>query len=118
MRGWMLLGTSMLLLSGVSFRAATAPETGATATPPAWPYSPPRAGALLRVRETSWCRNPIDRFVLAKLEARGLRPAPPAGKNVLLRRVFLDLVGVPPSPAEADLFLSDRSPDAYEKLVD
>ena len=63
--------------------------------------------------------NPIDAFIAAELEAEGaLRPAGPADKATLLRRVYLDLIGLPPTPAEQDAFLKDESPDAYEKVVD
>ena len=63
-------------------------------------------------------RNPIDAFLLQKLEAKGLRYAREADRLALLRRVYLDVTGIPPSPAEIDAYLSDQSPDAYEKLVD
>jgi hypothetical protein len=62
--------------------------------------------------------NPIDAFIAAEYKKRGLQPAGPADKYTLLRRVYLDLIGIPPSPAEQDAFLNDQSPDAYEKAVD
>jgi mono/diheme cytochrome c family protein len=62
--------------------------------------------------------NPIDAFVLAKLDTKGLKPAPPADKATLLRRVYYAVIGLPPSPAEVDAFLADNSPDAYEQIVD
>ncbi len=62
--------------------------------------------------------NPIDAFMAATYKAKGLKPVGPADKRTLLRRVYLDLVGLPPTPAEQDAFLHDYSPDAYEKLVD
>ena len=62
--------------------------------------------------------NPIDAFILARLQARGLALSPPASKTVLIRRVTLDLTGNPPTPAEVDAFLADPSPDAYEKVID
>lgn len=83
-----------------------------------WPYQAPKAVNPPTVKNKLWVKNPIDAFVLARLEKQGLTPAPPASKISLLRRVFADVVGVLPSPAEADLFLRDSSPDAYEKLVD
>ena len=70
------------------------------------------------VRRAKWIRNPIDAFVLARLEDAGLEPAPPASKTTLLRRVYYDLTGLPPSPEEVDAFLADQSPDAYEKVVE
>src|SRR3954452_17083691 len=62
--------------------------------------------------------NPIDAFIAAELKKKGLRSVGPADKRTLLRRVYLDLIGIPPSPAEQDAFLADQSPDAYEKVVD
>ena len=66
----------------------------------------------------AWVRNPIDQFILARLEREGLKPSPEADKATLLRRVTYDLTGLPPTPAEIDAFLADTSPDAYEKRVD
>jgi len=65
-----------------------------------------------------WARTPIDRLVLAKLEAKGLPPAPPASRLILLRRVTYDLIGLSPTPAEIDAFVADKSPNAFEKVVD
>ena len=70
------------------------------------------------MQKPDWLRNPIDSFILAKLEAVGLSPAPPASKASLLRRVTYDLTGLPPTPEEVDAFLADASPDAYEKVVE
>jgi hypothetical protein len=70
------------------------------------------------VKLKAWVRNPIDAFVLAALEARGLQPAAAADKATLLRRVTFDLIGLPPTPEEIDAFLKDDSPDAYAKVVD
>ena len=66
----------------------------------------------------AWSRNPIDAFILTGLDEAGLKPAPPADRSRLLRRVYLDLVGLPPTPAELDAFLADSSPTAFEKVVD
>ncbi len=82
-----------------------------------WAFKPPERPAVPGVKEAG-VPNPIDAFVQAKLESRGLRPAPPAEKVALLRRLTADLVGMPPAPEEADAFLADGSPDAVEKLVD
>src|SRR5262249_31135168 len=70
------------------------------------------------VKNNHWPRNGIDYFVLERLEREGLNPSPEADKTTLIRRVTLDLTGLPPTPAEVDAFLADRSPDAYEKVVD
>jgi hypothetical protein len=83
-----------------------------------WAYRPVRAVAPPVVRNTAWVSNPIDHFILAKLEAKGLSPAAPAGRMALVRRVYYDLTGLPPSPAEIDGFIKDARPDAYERLVD
>jgi len=83
-----------------------------------WAYVKPVRPALPRVKNPSWVRNPIDAFILARLEKEGLRPSPEADKATLLRRVYLDVIGLPPSVKELDEFLADTSPDAYEKVVD
>src|SRR4051794_3060138 len=83
-----------------------------------WSLIPPRRPALPAVKNAAWCRNPIDRFILAKLEAAGLTPAPEADRRTLARRLSLDLTGLPPDPAEVEGFVNDRSPNAYEKLVE
>jgi hypothetical protein len=79
--------------------------------PPAWPITP-------EVRAVAWPRTPVDRFILAGLEAKGLRPAPPADPRTLIRRVTFDLTGLPPTPEEVEHFLADRSPDAFARVVD
>ena len=83
-----------------------------------WAYVKPVRPPLPRVQDTSWPRNAIDYFVLARLEHEGLRPSPEADKATLIRRVSLDLTGLPPTLAEVDAFLADTRPDAYERLVD
>ncbi len=83
-----------------------------------WSLLPPRRAALPAVKGARWPRNPIDPFVLARLEREGLKPSPEADRITLLRRVTLDLTGLPPTPAEVDAFLADQSPDAYGKVVD
>jgi hypothetical protein len=84
-----------------------------------WAYVAPRRPELPAVsHRQEWVRNPIDRFVLARLEQEGLQPSPEADKATLLRRVTYDLTGLPPTPAEIDAFLADQSPDAYETRVD
>ena len=80
-----------------------------------WSLIPPARAELPKVKNRSWARNPIDGFVLAKLEENGLSPAPEADRRTLARRVTLDLTGLTPDPAEVESFVRDRSPDAYEK---
>ncbi len=83
-----------------------------------WAYRVPVKPAPPAVRNTLWPRTPIDRFILARLEHDGLTPALAADKRTLLRRVALDLTGLPPTPAEIEEFLADMSPEAYERMVD
>ncbi|HWB96540.1 MAG TPA: PSD1 and planctomycete cytochrome C domain-containing protein [Bryobacteraceae bacterium] len=83
-----------------------------------WLLHRPSKPAIPAVRDAAWVKNPIDAFILAKLEAKGLQPAPPASKRVWLRRVYFDLIGLPPTPADIDAFQSDNSDNAYEKVVD
>ena len=83
-----------------------------------WAFVPPARGEPPDVAERGWARNPIDAFILAGLEAEGLRHAPEADRPTLLRRLCFDLLGLPPDPEQLDAFLSDPSPDAYERLVD
>ena len=78
----------------------------------------PEAVPAGEVRNAAWARNEIDRFVLAKLEAKQLAPSPDADPRMLLRRAYFDLIGLPPTPDEARAFLEDHSADAYDKLVD
>jgi cytochrome c553 len=83
-----------------------------------WCFQPVQNHAPPAVKRADWLRSPIDSFVLAQLESKGLAPALPADKRTLLRRVTYDLIGLPPAPAEIDAFLADDSPDAFEKVVD
>ncbi|WPP48346.1 DUF1553 domain-containing protein [Catalinimonas niigatensis] len=83
-----------------------------------WSFIPPAKHELPEVDQQEWVQNPIDHFVLAKLENEGLQPAPPATKEKLLRRVTFDLTGLPPTVEEIEAFLQDDAPDAYEKVVD
>ncbi len=83
-----------------------------------WSYRPPVAPPLPKVADGAWPRNEIDRFVLARLEGAGLKPAPEASRELLLRRLHFDLLGLPPTPGELDAFAADAAPDAYERRVD
>ncbi|HZZ42179.1 MAG TPA: DUF1549 domain-containing protein, partial [Tepidisphaeraceae bacterium] len=83
-----------------------------------WSFVPPILSPIPEVKDQSWPRNPVDNFILARLEKENLHPSPEAPKTTLIRRVTLDLTGLPPTPAEVDAFLADNSPDAYDKVVD
>jgi mono/diheme cytochrome c family protein len=83
-----------------------------------WSFRTPQRPLLTNVRDSSWVRNPIDRFILARLEKEGLPPSPEADRVTLLRRLTLDLTGLPPTPAEVDAFCADQHPQAYEKVVE
>ena len=83
-----------------------------------WSFVPPRASEPAPARNGAWGRNKVDRFVLAKLEERGIGPAAEAGRETLIRRLSFDLTGLPPTPEEVEAFVRDERPDAYEQLVD
>jgi hypothetical protein len=83
-----------------------------------WSYQPLRSAAEPSVRDTAWPTNSIDRFILARLEAKGLRPSPDAKPEVLIRRLYYDLIGLPPTPEQVDEFAADPSPMAYRQLVE
>ncbi len=83
-----------------------------------WSFQPVLRPAVPAVKNASWSRNPIDAFVLAKLEARGWSPAPAAAPRDLLRRLHLDLIGLPPTPAEQDAFAADPTPAALDRVID
>ncbi len=83
-----------------------------------WAFIPPERPELPQLEDNGWARNGLDHFVLQRLEKEGLDPSPAADPATLIRRMTLDLTGLPPTPAEVDAFLTDSSPDAYEKVVD
>ncbi len=83
-----------------------------------WSFQPVKDSAPPTVADSKWCRNPIDAFILARLAAEGLTPAPEADRATLIRRATFDLHGLPPTPAEVDAFVTDPSPGAYEALID
>jgi hypothetical protein len=85
---------------------------------PHWSFVAPKRPAEPAVRVVQWVRNPIDRFVLAKLEAEGMSHSPEADRATLIKRLSIDLLGLPPSPEEVDAFVADADPKAYENLVD
>src|SRR5258708_30745334 len=83
-----------------------------------WSFQPVKKPAVPAVHSKQWVKNPIDAFVLNKLEDKQLQPNKPADKLTLLRRVTIDLTGLPPTQNDTQAFLSDNSPNAYEKVVD
>ncbi len=83
-----------------------------------WAFVAPVKASLPAVKDKAWPRNPLDRFVLARLEREGLRPSRSADRATLLRRLSLDLIGLPPTPTEIDAFVADKSPRAYQKQVE
>ena len=116
------------LVFSAAFVVLTLATLHAWADPPApqskkepashWAFQPPRPQALPKVANAAWVRNPIDTFIAATQAAKGLTPAPEADKRTLLRRVTLDLTGLPPTPEEISAFLKDPAPNAYAKVVD
>ncbi|MBX9679719.1 MAG: PSD1 and planctomycete cytochrome C domain-containing protein [Gemmataceae bacterium] len=95
-----------------NFQVAKTPETKH------WAFQPVVEPKLPAVKDEKGVRNPIDRFVLAKLESKGMKPAPAADRRTLIRRVTFDLIGLPPTPGEVEAFVRDVSPDAFAKVVD
>jgi hypothetical protein len=83
-----------------------------------WSFQPVRKVAVPEVKDNGWSRNPIDHFIFAKLNAEGLTPSPAAQPRALIRRVYFDLIGLPPSADDVEHFIADPSPGAYEKLID
>ena len=83
-----------------------------------WSLQPVQRPPLPAIKAASWPKNDVDRFVLAKLESKGLKPAVEADRRTLIRRLYFDLIGLPPEPREVEEFIADRNESAYEKLVD
>lgn len=111
-----------LILVASGFADASPPEPPGSARLDAgglhWSVRPVVRPDIPAVREPGWCRNPVDRFVLAGLEAAGLAPSPEADRRTLIRRLSFDLLGLPPDPDEVARFVADPAPDAWERLVD
>ena len=98
--------------------AAMPAESAEKKTDWRWPFEKPARTTPPAVKNAAWIQNPIDAFVMSKLEQESITPAPIANKRVLARRVYLDLIGLPPTPEDLNAFLADNSRDAYEKMVD
>jgi hypothetical protein len=124
-----LIGLLILILGGsiLALAAESVPDSGAAKPQAAldiktgrafWAFERVKKNEPPVVSDADWSKSPIDRFVFAALTERGLKPAPPASKLELVRRVYFDVTGLPPTPEEIQSFINDASPDAYEKLVD
>ena len=102
-------------------QGANWPEDGSATDPRDWwslkPLAKPAVPAVAEA-DRAWVRTPVDVFVIAKLREKGLAPSPEADRRTLIRRLYFDLTGLPPTPEEADAFVADSSPDAYERQVD
>lgn len=92
-------------------------QAGGAISPDHWSFHPPTRPRVPAVRYPGWLRNPIDGFILAKLDQEGVVPSPEADRTTLIRRITLDLLGLPPTPDEVEEYLADRSPEAYERLT-
>jgi len=112
-----ILGITILLVTGMAW-AAKRVTNDIEAGRKHWAYQPFKAPAIPEVTDANWPANDVDRFILAKLESMGLQPGPDTKKITLVRRLYFDLVGLPPTPEEIARFVDDKSPDAYENLVD
>lgn len=108
-----LMAQALLLSSGFAAERKITPEDRAY-----WAFQKVNSPTAPKVKDSHWVRNPIDAFVLSKLEKAGIQPSPPADKITLLRRAYLDLTGLPPTPQEVDAFLADKSSRAFSKAVD
>ena len=106
-------GSLVAATGGLSREFTITPEDRAH-----WAFQPVRRPTPPTVKNRAWAKSPIDHFILAGLETNGLQPTPAASRAILLRRVALDLTGLPPTPDEVDAFANDPSPDAYARLVD
>jgi len=102
---------------GASSSGDSKPETRNPKLP-LWSFQPLRSGPAPKVKNPKWVRTPVDAFILAALEAKGLAPAPPVDRRKLIRRVTFDLTGLPPTPEEVEAFVADPDPKAYEALVE
>jgi hypothetical protein len=114
--GWCRVGPSLRRLS-ISVCLLLLLTTGLKASERPWLFSPPKAVEPPQVKQADWIRNPLDAFVLARLDSKGLQPASDASPQTLIRRIYFDLIGLPPRPQEVEAFLTDKDPRAYEQLV-
>jgi len=113
-----VVACALLLPTVAAGQAGPGPAAGRRSAQDWWSLQPVRQPAVPQTKSDHLAQNPIDRFLFAELAKNGLQPSPPAGRLALLRRLTIDLTGLPPTPEELKAFLTDRSPDAYEKVVD
>src|SRR5687768_14107904 len=114
---WVKLGAPMPAAAPVVAGPARV-EADLTEARTAWQYQKPQDPAVPEVKNAGWCKSAVDRFILARLESKGLAPAGPADKRTLIRRATIDLTGLPPTPEEVEAFVADNSADAFAKVVD
>ena len=112
------LCATLALLTGATPAPAGKRQSSTSAATNWWSLQPLKQPPLPKTKDQAWARTPIDQFILAQLEANGLRPSAPADKRTLLRRVYFDLLGLPPTPEQMAAFLGDASPQAFERVAD
>jgi len=117
-RVWLPLGVVGITLTLLADPAITPKDRFTPRQRNYWAFQPVQSPAVPKAGKPAWVRNPVDAFILSKLEEKQLTPSPEADKATLLRRVSLDLIGLPPTPDELQAFLADKSTGAYEKVVD
>jgi hypothetical protein len=110
--------TGVLCLAAIVLAATTETKQFSPAQRRWWAIQPVNKSAIPAVKDAAWVRNEVDAFILAKLDSVGLKPNPPADKSTLIRRVSLDLTGLPPTPEEVQSFVADQSPDAWSRVVE
>jgi hypothetical protein len=110
--------TGVLCLAAIVLAATTETKQFSPAQRRWWAIQPVNKSAIPAVKDAAWVRNEVDAFILAKLDSVGLKPNPPADKITLIRRVSLDLTGLPPTPEEVQSFVADQSPDAWSRVVE
>ena len=117
---WVKMGAPDPRVAPVEAAKAGGPMTEAMQAKAAkhWAWQPIKEPVLPAIKDAAWPANDVDHFVLAQLEEKGLTPSPAAGKRTLIRRVFLDLIGLPPTPEEVIAFVDDESPGAFGKVID
>ena len=106
------------MLPGRSPRSMPAAKEPRRAAKQHWAFRPVRSPQLPAVKDRAWPATSVDRFILARLESKGLSPSPPADRRTLIRRATFDLIGLPPTPEEVAAFEADPSPEAYPRLID